>query len=151
MRTIAANAESNDCRRSAETRNCRWYDSNLIRQCKFLFDQIYSMLSQAQDFILQSRDQILRLMINTNSHVTIVLNEFLEKLQINVFDYSTFYFEHSRFHVLQLKDYFVSESRSMMHALVSLTLNIWSKYCRKQRYRSRIAESHDVATVTWCD
>ncbi len=82
------------------------------------------MLSQAQDFILQSRDQILRLMINTNSHVTIVLNEFLEKLQINVFDYSTFYFEHSRFHVLQLKDYFVSESRSMMHALVSLTLNI---------------------------
>jgi hypothetical protein len=73
------------------------YDSNFICQCEFLFDQIYSMLSQAQDLILYSRDRILRLMINTNSHVTIVLNEFLKKLQTNVFDYSTFYLEHSRF------------------------------------------------------
>jgi hypothetical protein len=110
------------------------YDSNLIRQCEFLFDQIYWMLSQAQDFILHSRDQILRLMINTNSHVIIVLNKFLEKLQINVFDYSTFYSKHSRFHFLQLKDYFASESRSMMHVLVSFTLNIWSKYITIYEY-----------------
>ncbi len=54
------------------------YDSNFIRQCDFLFDQIYSMLSQTQDLILHSHNQILRLMISTNSHVTIVLNEFFE-------------------------------------------------------------------------
>jgi hypothetical protein len=30
------------------------YDSNFIRQCDFLFDQIYSMLSQTQDLILHS-------------------------------------------------------------------------------------------------
>jgi hypothetical protein len=100
------------------------YDSNFIRQCEFLFDQIYSMLNQAQDFILHFRDQVLRLMINTNLHVIIMLNEFLEKLQINVFDYSTFYFKHSRFHFLQLKDYFDFENRSIMHVLVSLIQNI---------------------------
>jgi hypothetical protein len=110
------------------------YDSNLIRQCEFLFDQIYSMLNQAQNLILHSRDQILRLMISTNSHVTIVLNEFFEKLQINVFDYSTFYSRHSRFHFLQLKDYFASESRSIMHVLVSFILNIWSKYITIYEY-----------------
>jgi hypothetical protein len=110
------------------------YDSNFIRQCEFLFDQIYSMLSQAQDLILHSRDQILRLMINTNSHVTIMLNEFLEKLQINVFDYSTFYSKHSRSHFLQLRNYFASESRSMMHVFVSLTLNIWSEYITIYEY-----------------
>ncbi len=110
------------------------YDSNLIRQCEFLFDQIYSMLNQAQDLILHFRDQILRLMINTNSHVTIVLNEFLERLQINVFDYSTFYSKHSRFHFLQLKNYFASKNQSMMHVFVSFTLNIWSEYITIYEY-----------------
>ncbi len=110
------------------------YDSNLIRQCEFLFDQIYSMLSQAQDLILHSRDQILRLMINTNSRVIIVLNEFFEKLQINVLDYWTFYSKNSRFHFLQLRDYFVSENRSMMHVLVSFIWNIWSKYITIYEY-----------------
>jgi hypothetical protein len=73
-------------------------------------------------------------MININSHVTIVLSEFLEQMRTNVFDYQTFYLEHSRSHFLQLKNYSASHSRSTMIISVSLILNIWSKYITIYEY-----------------
>jgi hypothetical protein len=73
-------------------------------------------------------------MININSHVTIVLSEFLEQMRTNVSDYQTFYFEHSRSHFLQLENYSASHNRSTVIVSVSLTLNIWSKYITIYEY-----------------
>ncbi len=85
-------------------------------------------------------------MINTNSHVIIVLNKFFEQLQINVFDYSTFYLEHSRSHFLQFENYSISNNRSMMQVLVSFILNIWSKYITIYEYDA--IYKHEIAVNT---
>jgi hypothetical protein len=73
-------------------------------------------------------------MININSHVTIVLSEFLKQMRTNVSDYQTFYLEHSRSHFLQLENYSASHSRSIVIIFVSLILNIWSKYITIYEY-----------------
>jgi hypothetical protein len=73
-------------------------------------------------------------MININSHVMIVLSEFLKQMRTNVSDYQTFYLEHSRSHFLQLENYFASHNRSTVIVSVSLTLNIWSKYITIYEY-----------------
>jgi valyl-tRNA synthetase len=73
-------------------------------------------------------------MININSHVTIVLSEFLEQMRTNVSNYQTFYLEHSRSHFLQLENYSASYNRSTVIISVSLILNIWSKYITIYEY-----------------
>jgi hypothetical protein len=73
-------------------------------------------------------------MININSHVMIVLSEFLEQMRTNVSDYQTFYLEHSRSHFLQLENYSASHSRSTVIVFISLILNIWSKYITIYEY-----------------
>ena len=111
-----------------------------MRHCGFVFGcDKYPILNEVWELISSAcvtDSNLIRLVVNTNQHVTSVVTDFLKCLQDDVPDYSRFYPCHPTKHFLQVGDYAKADERPLVNVSALPMLDSWSEYTTVYGYRA---------------
>ena len=123
------------------------FEPKRMGHCGFIFGcNKYPILNEVRKLISSAcvtDSNLIRLVVNTNQHVTSVVMDFLRCLQDDVLDYSRFYPRHPTKHFLQIGDYAKADEQPLVNVPALPMLDSWSEYTTAYGYGA--IYKHEVA------